>query len=106
MDGDHNTTAFGSGAAHSATVDHASVSGGGALSAGGEATGEQHNTDNHEVHQADSTTKVDIDHAFNEHDETTTGSHNSNEGHFASDSHDESVSHVQGDNTLHDVHPV
>jgi hypothetical protein len=106
VNGDHNTTAFGSGAANSATVDHASASGGGALSVGGQATGEQHNTDNHEVHETDNTTKVDIDHSFNEHDDTTTGSHNNNEDHFASDSHHESVSHAQGDDALHDVHPV
>ncbi len=35
VNGDHNTTAFGSGAANSADIDHASVSGGGALSVGG-----------------------------------------------------------------------
>ena len=41
VSGDHNTTAFGSGAANSADIGHASVSGGGALSVAGDATGEQ-----------------------------------------------------------------
>ena len=106
VSGDHNTTAFGSGAANSADIDHASVAGGGALSVGAQATGAQQNTDDHQLHETDNTTKVDIDHAFNEHDETTTGSHNTNDGHFSSDSHNEDVSHTQSDNTLHEAHPV
>jgi hypothetical protein len=105
VSGDHNTTAFGSGAANSADIDHASVSGGGALSVGAEATGEQHNTDDHQVNESTDTTKVDIDHSFNEHDESTVGSHNSNDGHFSADSHSEVDNNVQSDNTLH-VHPV
>ncbi len=106
VSGDHNTTAFGSGAANSADIDHASVSGGGALSVGGQAAGEQHNSDNHDVHDTDNTTKVDIDHSFNEHDEATTGSHNSSDSHYSADSHNDSVSHVHSDSTLHEVHPV
>ncbi len=106
VSGDHNTTAFGSGAANNATIDHASVGGGGALSVGGQATGEQHNTDDHQVNETTDATKVDIDHSFNEHDESTVGSHNSNDGHFSADSHNEVDNNVQSDNMLHDVHPV
>jgi hypothetical protein len=49
VSGDHNTTAFGSGAANSADIGHASVSGGGALSVAGDALGDQQNTDSHNV---------------------------------------------------------
>src|SRR5258708_4443228 len=47
VSGDHNTTAFGTGAANSATIDHATVANGGALSVGDTATGSQSTADNH-----------------------------------------------------------
>ena len=72
VSGDHNTTAFGSGAANSATIDHASVDGGGALSVSGPATADQHNSEYHQVSDTSDTTKVDVDHSFNDHADTTT----------------------------------
>jgi hypothetical protein len=105
VSGDHNTTAFGSGAANSATVDHATVDGGGALSVSGPATADQHNSEYHQVSDTSDTTKVDVDHSFNAHEDATVGSHNSTEGHFTDDSHDAVDNNVLSNNSLQDVHP-
>ncbi len=106
VSGDHNTTAFGTGAANSANIDHASVSGGGALSVGGEASGHQANTDSHDVDQTTDTTKVDIDHSFNTHEESTADSHNSSDSHTSTDSHNVDHDDLLSHNSLTDVHPV
>ena len=83
VNGDHNTTAFGAGAANSADIEHASVSGGGALSVGGQATGDQQNTDSHDVDETTDTTKVGIDGSFNTEEHSETGSHNSTDTHLS-----------------------
>ena len=103
--GDGNTTAFGSGAATSATIDHTSVDGGGALSVGGTATGDQHNTDSHNVTDTTDTTKTDIDHSFNTHEDTTEGSHNTTDTHHSEDDHTVTHDDVLSHNTV-DVHPA
>jgi len=104
--GDHNTTAFGSGAANSATIGHASVDGGGALSVSGPAHADQHNSEYHQVNDTSDTTKVDVDHSFNDHADTTLASHNSAEGHFTDDSHDTVDNNVLSNNSLQEVHQI
>ena len=79
---------------------------GGALSVGGQATGTEQNADNHQVHETDDATRVDVDHSFNDHQEQSVASHNNNDGHFTTDSHDEVDDNAFSNNTLHDVHPV
>jgi hypothetical protein len=106
VSGDHNTTAFGTGAAGSTSIDHASVDDGSALSVSGPATGVQANTDDHEVNATDNSTRVDVDHSFNDHQESTVASHDTNEGHFSTDSNDVDENNVLSNNSLHDVHPV
>ena len=106
VQGDHNTTAFGTGAANSADIDHVSVSGGGALSVGGNASGDQHNTDSHNTTETTDTTKVDIDHSFNTHEEATIDSHNSDESHTSTDSHNVDHEDLLSHNSLTDVHPA
>jgi len=106
VSGDHNTTAFGSGAANSADIGHASVSGGGALSVAGDALGDQQNTDSHNVQEATNTTDVDVDGSFNDENHTETGSHNSSETHLSSDSNNVEENHNLSYNHAQDVSPV
>ena len=106
VSGDHNTTAFGSGAANSADIGHASVSGGGALSVGGTATGDQQNSDSHNVQDTTNTTDVGVDGSFNTEDHTETGSHNTSETHLSTDSHNVDENHVLSHNDIQDVTPV
>ena len=106
VSGDHNTTAFGSGAANSADIGHASVSGGGALSVAGDATGDQQNTDSHTVDETTDTTRVGIDGSFNTDEHSETGSHNSSDTHLSTDSHNVDETHVLSDNHVQDVSPV
>jgi hypothetical protein len=106
VSGDHNTTAFGSGAANSADIEHASVSGGGALSVAGDALGSQQNTDSHNVQDTSSTTEVGVDDSFNNENTTETGSHNTSETHLSADSHNVEQTHVLSDNDVQDVTPV
>lgn len=103
--GDHNTTAFGTGAANSADIDHATVSNGGALSVGGGATGTQTTSDTHAVTDTSDTTKTDIDHSFNTHADETLASHNTSDTSTSSDSHNITHDDLLSHNTL-DVHPV
>ena len=106
VSGDHNTTAFGSGAANSADIGHASVSGGGALSVAGDALGDQQNTDSHNVQEATNTTDVDVDGSFNDENHTETGSHNSSETNLSADSHNVEENHNLSYNHAQDVSPV
>jgi len=106
VSGDHNTTAFGSGAANSADIGHASVSGGGALSVAGDALGDQQNTDSHNVQESTNTTDVDVDGSFNDENHTETGSHNSSETHLSSDSNNVEENHNLSYNHAQDVSPV
>jgi hypothetical protein len=103
--GDHNTTAFGTGAANSADIDHASVSDGGALSVGAAATGTQNTADSHTVANTSDTTNTDIDHSFNTHADDTLASHNTADTSTSTDSHDTTHNDAFSHNTL-DVHPV
>jgi hypothetical protein len=106
VSGDHNTTAFGSGAANSADIGHASVSGGGALSVAGDATGDQGNFDSHNVAEATNTTDVDVDGSFNTENTTESGSHNTSETHLSTDSNNVEENHVLSHNDVQDVTPV
>ncbi len=106
VSGDHNTTAFGSGAANSADIGHASVSGGGALSVAGDATGDQGNFDSHNVAEATNTTDVDVDGSFNTENTTESGSHNTSETHLSTDSNNVEETHVLSHNDVQDVTPV
>ena len=106
VSGDHNTTAFGSGAANSADIGHASVAGGGALSVAGDATGDQGNFDSHNVAEATNTTDVDVDGSFNTENTTESGSHNTSETHLSTDSNNVEENHVLSHNDVQDVTPV
>jgi hypothetical protein len=106
VSGDHNTTAFGSGAANSADIGHASVSGGGALSVAGEATGDQGNLDSHDVAETTNTTDVDVDGSVNTEDHSESGSHNTSETHLSTDSNNVEENHVLSHNDVQDVTPV
>jgi hypothetical protein len=106
VSGDHNTTAFGTGDANNSSISHGSIDGGSALSVGGTADGDQHNTDNHAVSDTDFSNRLDVDGSFNEHDETTTGSHNHGDATFATDSHNDTVNHVGSDNDVQHVGSV
>ena len=106
VSGDHNTTAFGSGAANSADIEHASVSGGGALSVAGDATGDQGNSDSHNVAEATNTTDVDVDGSFNTENTTESGSHNTSDTHLSTDSNNVEENHVLSHNDVQDVTPV
>src|SRR5690349_16627510 len=106
VSGDHNTTAFGSGAANSADIGHASVSGGGALSVAGDATGEQGNFDSHNVADTTNTTDVDVDGSFNTENTTESGSHNTTDTNLSADSHNVEENHNLSYNHAQDVSPV
>jgi hypothetical protein len=106
VSGDHNTTAFGSGAANSADIGHASVSGGGALSVAGDATGDQGNFDSHNVQETTNTTDVDVDGSFNTENTTESGSHNTSDTHLSTDSNNVEENHVLSHNDVQDVTPV
>jgi hypothetical protein len=106
VSGDHNTTAFGSGAANSADIEHASVSGGGALSVAGDALGNQQNEDSHNVQDTSNTTDVDVDGSFNTENTTESGSHNTSDTNLSTDSHNVDQNHVLSHNDVQDVTPV
>jgi hypothetical protein len=106
VSGDHNTTAFGTGAANSADIGHTSVSGGGALSVAGDALGDQHNIDSHDVQDTSTTTEVGVDDSFNNEQHSETNSNNTAESHTSTDSHDVDQNHVLSDNHVQDVSPV
>jgi hypothetical protein len=105
VSGDHNTTAFGSGAANSADIGHASVSGGGALSVAGDALGDQQNTDSHNVQDTSNSTEVGVDDSFNVENHTTDDSNNTSDTHLSSDSNNVEENHVLSHNNLQDVTP-
>jgi hypothetical protein len=86
--GDGNTTAFGQGAATSADLHDVHVSGGGALSVGGDARGDQHNTDSHEHTTTTTTHETHIEDSGNVHAELTENSHNDTDVRVEQDSHD------------------
>jgi hypothetical protein len=100
VSGDHNTTAFGTGAANSADIDHASVSNGGALSVGDAATGTQNTADSHNVSETSTSTDTDVDGSFNAHADDTTNSHNNADLHNSTDSHDTTHTDVLSHNVL------
>jgi hypothetical protein len=106
VSGDHNTTAFGTGAANSADIGHASVSGGGALSVAGDALGDQHNIDSHNVQETTNTTDVGVDDSFNSEQHSETDSNNTSDSHTSTDSHNVDQNHVLSDNHVQDVSPV
>jgi hypothetical protein len=101
--GDGNTTAFGSGAATSADLHNVDVSGGGALSVGGNATGDQHNTDSHNHTTTTTTDETHISDSGNFHEDVTTNSHNDTSTETHNDSHDETHNDVGSHNDLHNV---
>ena len=101
VQGDGNTTAFGTGAATSADLDDISVSGGGALSVNGPATGSQANNDSHDRTTTTTTNETTIEDSGNVTSEVTENSDNETDLRVSQDSHDSShtdiASHNQGD---------
>lgn len=95
--GDHNTTAFGSGAANSANLHDVTVSKGGALSVAGPANGSQNTLDNHSHTTTTTTDTTDIDDSGNFHADTTTNSGNESHQTSTTDSHD----HIHNDIASH-----
>ena len=113
--GDHNTTAFGSGDATNAHLDHTSVGDGGAISLGGDAHG--HSTDNDtttSVHSSGSgETSVNAAgdhgaaHQYADQHESDSSTHSAYEDDSHTDSHDHVGSHndVSYDDSHHyDLH--
>jgi hypothetical protein len=105
VSGDHNTTAFGTGAANSADIDHASVSNGGALSVGDAATGTQNTADSHNVNDTSTSTSTDVDGSFNTHADQTLASHNTADTDTSTDDHSTTHNDAFSHNTT-DLHPV
>jgi hypothetical protein len=105
VNGDHNTTAFGTGAANNADIDHASVSDGGALSVGSTALGSQTTADSHNETDTSNSTSADVDGSFNTHADQTLGSHNTADTDTSTDSHATTHNDAFSHNTV-DVHPV
>ncbi len=101
--GDGNTTAFGQGAATSADLHDVGVSGGGALSVGGDARGDQHNVDSHEHTTNTTTDETDISHSGNLHTEVTDDSNNETHLRADQDSHDHTTTNFQSGNDLDHV---
>ncbi|GAA4687450.1 hypothetical protein GCM10023215_23910 [Pseudonocardia yuanmonensis] len=66
VNGDNNTTAFGSGNANSASFEDVSVEEGGALSVGGNATGDYDVSDSYNSVSNETNTSVDIDDSYNQ----------------------------------------
>ena len=100
--GDHNTTAFGTGAATNADLSHASFGDGAAASIGGNADGHaEHNATNTDVHGGSGATSVNAagDHATADttahQDHTDTSTHSTFDDHTHTDNHSELNSHDQ-----------
>ncbi len=85
--GDHNTTAFGSGAANSADLHDVHVSNGGALSVAGPANGFQDTVDSHNHTTTTTTNTLDIDDSGNTHTDLTEDSNNHFRENTSTDSH-------------------
>jgi hypothetical protein len=105
VSGSDNTTAFGTGAANSSSLDHVNVSDGGGLAVGGPASGTQNTTDSHNSATATTTTDTSYDHSFTTDNESTTGSDNHTDTHNSTDSHDTTHLDTLSHNTT-DIHPV
>ena len=101
--GDGNTTAFGEGDATSANLHNVDVSGGGALSVGGNATGNQHNTDSHDSTTTTTTNETHIEDSGNFHQDVTENSHNDTSSESNTDSHDHTHVDVASHNDLDHV---
>ncbi len=98
--GDHDTTAFGSGAATNARFDHASFGDGAATSIGGNADGQaEHSDTSTSVHGGDGPTSVNAAgahataHALDDQHSTDSSTHSSFDDHAHTDSHNELNSH-------------
>jgi hypothetical protein len=98
--GDHNTTAFGSGAATNATFDHASFGDGAAASIGGDAAGHaEHNATTTDVHGGSGAASVNAAgahataHATDDQHSTDSSTHSAYDDHSHTDSHNELNSH-------------
>jgi hypothetical protein len=101
--GDGNTTAFGNGAATSAELDHVDVSGGGALSVAGDASGFQANQDSHDETTTRTTNETHIEDSGNLHTENTENSNNDTDLRADADSHDRTHNDFQSHNTFDHV---
>jgi hypothetical protein len=66
VNGDNNTTAFGSGNANSASFEDVSVSEGGALSVGGNATGDYDVSDSYNSVSNETNTSVEVEDSYNQ----------------------------------------
>ena len=88
VQGDDNTTAFGTGAATSAELGDVDVSGGGALSVAGAATGSQANVDSHDRTTTTTSNETRIEDSGNVSSEITDNSNNETDLRVEQDSHD------------------
>lgn len=88
VNGDHNTTAFGEGAANSASFHDVNVSDGGALAVGGSASGTQNTIDSHDHTTTTTTDTTHIEDSGNFHADITENSNNDTHETTTSDSHD------------------
>ncbi|MFR9803805.1 IniB N-terminal domain-containing protein [Pseudonocardia sp. RS010] len=75
VEGDGNTTAFGSGNANSASFEDVSVDEGGALSVGGNATGDYDVSDSYNSVSNETNTDIDIEDSYNETTDVSFESH-------------------------------
>jgi hypothetical protein len=102
--GDHDTTAFGSGDATNAHLDHPSVGDGGAVSLGGDAHG--HSTDNdtttsvHSSGSGETSVNVAGDHGAAHQYADQHESDSSTHSHYEDDSHTDSHDHVGSHNDV------
>jgi hypothetical protein len=102
--GDGNTTAFGSGAANSASLHDVNVSDGGALSVAGPAAGFQNTIDSHDHTETTTTDTTHIEDSGNFHADSTTNSDNDTRDTTTTDDH--SRTHTDFDSHNHVDVPV
>jgi hypothetical protein len=100
ISGDGNTAAFGDGDANSASFDDVSVGNGGAISVGGNASGDYDVEDSFNETDTTVTNHTEYDDSFNEDNDSTSNSFNESHSSTDVDSHDESVSHVGSHNDV------
>ncbi|WP_433557350.1 IniB N-terminal domain-containing protein [Pseudonocardia xinjiangensis] len=100
ISGDGNTAAFGDGDANSASFDDVSVGNGGAISVGGDASGDYDVEDSFNETNTTVNTHTEYDDSFNEDNDSTSNSFNESHSSTDVDSHDETVNHVGSHNDV------
>jgi hypothetical protein len=100
ISGDGNTTAFGNGAATSASFDNATVSRGGAISVGGGAAGSYDVNGSFNHTDTSTATTTDFHDSFNVDHDTATNSFNDTSADLHADSHDHTENHLGSHNDV------